>query len=316
LQDITKNTQEKIYLQVFNDGVLVQADTNPTLQIFDADNDSVPIPGFSALTAYDESPAGVYSFLLTPAITNLNRVLEVKWTYSLNGVVATQTEFYQVESVYASSSDIIDFLGFGSTPSELNYHDIKEIQSAEKLARTIVDGYTGQKFINYYGTQEQFGKGADAIEFVEKMIVIDKMYENDILVIDNTVTPVFNQFGFNLELTPTGFGARLIDPGWDVRYDNAYDPNILYYGKFRDNSRYAFQGTIGYKYVPEDIKIATILLVNDILSNDYNWRVKYLSKVDLSEISFEMHKGAFNGTGNLNVDNILDQYRHVNIVII
>ena len=45
-------------------------------------------------------------------------------------------------------------------------------------------------------------------------------------------------------------------------------------------------------------------------------QTQYLKKVDLSEISFEMAGGAFNGTGNITVDNILDQYRHQNIVII
>jgi len=316
LQTITTNTQEKIQLQVFSDGVLTQADTVPTLQIFDADNNSSPIAGFSNLTAYDETPAGIYSFLLTPAITNIARVLQVVWSYRLNGVQATETSFYSVETVYATPDEIIDFLQWGSTPSELNYHDIKEIENAEKLARTIVDGYTGQKFRSYTGFQEVIGIGSDSIELTEKILKIDQFYENDQLMIDYTQNPVYNIFEYDLTITPTNFGVRLYRPEWDISYEGGYDPTILYYGRFRDRSRYRFVGLMGYQYVPEDIKIATILLVNDILSNDYNWRVKYLSKVDLSEISFEMHKGAFNGTGNLNVDNILDQYRHVNIVII
>jgi len=316
LQTITINTQEKIQLQVFSDGVLTQADSLPTLQIFDADNNSSPIAGFSNLNAFDESPAGIYSFLLTPAITNINRVLQVVWSYTIDGVPSTETSYYSVETVYASVDEIIDFLGYGSTPSELNYHDIKEIQSAEKLARTIIDGYTGQKFTTYYGSQEIMGIGADAIELTERILRIDQFFENDQLMIDNTQNPVYNIFGYSLTITPTKFGVRLYNPDWDISYEGGYDPTVLYYGRFRDQSRYKFVGQMGYQYVPEDIKMAAILLVNDILSNDYNWRIKYLSKVDLSEISFEMHKGAFNGTGNLNVDNILDQYRHVNIVII
>ena len=316
MQTITINTQEKIQLQVFSDGVLTQADSLPTLQIFDADNNSSPIAGFSNLNAFDESPAGIYSFLLTPAITNINRVLQVVWGYTIDGVPSTETSYYSVETVYASVDEIIDFLGYGSTPSELNYHDIKEIQSAEKLARTIIDGYTGQKFTTYYGSQEIMGIGADAIELTERILRIDQFFENDQLMIDNTQNPVYNIFGYSLTITPTKFGVRLYNPDWDISYEGGYDPTVLYYGRFRDQSRYKFVGQMGYQYVPEDIKMAAILLVNDILSNDYNWRIKYLSKVDLSEISFEMHKGAFNGTGNLNVDNILDQYRHVNIVII
>ena len=303
-------------MSVYSDGDLTQADSLPTVSIYDADNNQTAISGYLDITATDENNEGLYSILLKPNITNLKRVLEVVWTYDLDGSEAIQTDFYSVETAYASVGEITDFLGFGLEPSDLNYYDPKAIESAEKFARTIVDGYTGQKFSTYYGSQEQYGKGSDALYLTEKMLTIDKVWENDILYLDKTADPVLNGFGFNLELSPTGKILRIINAGWDVRYDNQVDPNVLYYGRFRDNSRYKIQGQIGYKYVPEDIKIATMLLVNDILSNDYNWRNKYLKKVDLSEISFEMAGGAFNGTGNVAVDNILDQYRNVNIVVI
>ena len=316
MQTIANKSQEKIKLQIFNNGVLTQADSIPTLSVFDADNDSAPLTGFSNLTAVDESPRGMYSFLLTPAVTSLNRVLEIRWTYTLGGITTTQIDFYSVESPYSTVSETMDFFGFGSVPSDINYKDPKEIANAEKMARTIIEGFTGIKFYTYYGSQEQFAKGSDAIELTERILNIDKVWENDLLLIDNTVNPVFNNFGFGLEISPTNKAVRIINQGWDVRYDNQVDPNVLYYGRFRDNARYKFQGQMGYKYVPEDIKLASMLLVNDILANDYNWRNKYLAKVDLSEISFEMAKGAFNGTGNIAVDNILEQYRNVNIVII
>jgi hypothetical protein len=41
-----------------------------------------------------------------------------------------------------------------------------------------------------------------------------------------------------------------------------------------------------------------------------------LNDISLSEVSFKMMAGAFNGTGNLLVDNMLDMYRNVGIVII
>lgn len=316
MQIIASKSQEKIEIRIYNDGVLTQADSIPTLSVFDADNDSVPLTGFSNLTAINETPAGVYSFLLTPTLTSLNRVLEVRWTYVLGGITATQIDFYSVESPYSTVSEIIDFFNFGSTPSELNYKNPEEIANAEKMARTIIEGFTGIKFYTYYGSQEVWAKGSDAVEMTERVLKIDKVYENDLLVIDNTQNPVYNTFGFQLDISPTGKQIRIIYPGWDLRYDNQIDPTVLYYGKFRDNSRYKFIGQMGYKYVPEDIKIASMLLSNDILANDYNWRNKYLAKVNLSEISFEMAKGAFNGTGNIAVDNILEQYRNVNIVII
>ena len=315
MQDITRGTQEKIHLNVFNDNVLVQADEPPLVTIYDADNDAYPIPGFTGI-ATDEEPEGIYSYMLTPALTNITRVLKVVWSYTINSVQFTSEDFYRVSQVYATVSDIIDFMGFGSTPYELNYQSPEKITSAEKLARTIIDGYTGQTFTVRHDSQEQFGAGSDACELTEKMLTLDRVWENDILVIDNTIDPAMNTFGFKLEISPTGKAVRILNQGWDVRYDNQVDPLVLYYGRFRAGSRYKFEGQIGYKYVPEDIKIAAMLLVGDILANDFNWRNKYLKKIDLSEISFEMAGGAFNGTGNVTVDNILDQYRTVNIVII
>ena len=312
MQTISKRSQQKIHLNIYSDGVLAQADAVPTIHINDADTGVVLLQA----TTVDEPQTGLYSFFLSSALTQANAMLQVTWSYTLNGLHNQEIEFYQVESVYSEVSEIVDFLGFGAKPSDPNYFDPKSISSAEKIARTIIEGYTGQKFYQYYGSQEQFGKGSDALEMTENMLTIDKVWENDVLLIDNTVNPVFNTFGFPLEISPTGRAVRIINQGWDVRYDNQVDPAVLYYGRFRDNSRYKVQGQIGYRYVPNDIKIASMLLVNDILANDFNWRNKYLAKVNLSEISFEMAGGAFNGTGNVTVDNILDQYRNVNIVII
>ena len=313
MQNIQKGSQEKIYLNVYVDGSLAQADALPTISIVDADTG---VSLVASSTSIDEQPEGIYSWVINQNVTNLNRVIQVTWSYYINGIIATETQFYSIETPYSSITEIVDFLGYGSQSSDLNYHDPKEIGNAEKLARTIIEGYTGIKFYTYYGSQEVFAKGSDALELTEKILNIDKVWENDLLSIDNTVDPVYNNFGFSLEITPTGRAVRIVNAGWDIRYDNQVDPKVLYYGRFRDNSRYKFMGQMGYKYVPEDIKLASMLLVSDILANDYNWRNKYLAKVDLAEISFEMAKGAFNGTGNIAVDNILDQYRNMNIVII
>jgi len=318
LQTINTNSQQKIYLEVYSNGVLSQVDanTNPTLALYDADNDSAPLTGFGSLTGYDETPAGIYSYALTPAVTNKNFVLEARWSYVVGGVTVTQNDFYSIETPYASVGEAMDFLGYSPTPSDANYIDPKSIVNAEKLSRTIIEGYTGIKFYTYYGGQEVYAIGSDTIHLTEKMLTLDQIYENEILVFDQTQNPVYNTFGYSTEISPSGYAIRIWYPGWPDGWNNQMDPVIYPYGRFRDGYLYRFVGQIGYKYVPEDIKLACMLLIQDILSNDYNWRNKYLSKVDLSEISFEMAKGAFNGTGNVAVDNILDQYRKANIVII
>jgi len=258
LQTINTNSQEKIYLEVYSNGVLSQADSLPTLSIYNADSD-VYNPGgvisqtplYTNLNAYDEPATGVYSYQLTPNLTSVNMVLEVVWSYTQNGVSVKTTDYYSIETPYASIPETMDFLGYSGTVGAANYLDPNTIIKTEKMARTIIEGYTGIKFYKYYGFQEIYGIGANTIQLTEKMLSLDQIWENQILVFDGTTSPV-----------------------------------------------------------------SSMLLQQDIMSNDYNWRNKYLSQVNLSEISFKMASGAFNGTGNVMVDNILDQYRKANIVII
>lgn len=323
MQTINTNSQEKIYLQVYDNGVLSQADSLPTLSVFNADSDIYnpggvlsQTPLYTNLSAFDEPQTGMYSFTLTPNMTEINMVLEVQWSYSLGGLDVTQTDFYGIETPYATIPETIDFLGYSPVETDSNYMDPSIIVKTEKMARTIIEGYTGIKFYRYYSGQEIYGIGANTIQLTEKMLSLDQIYENEILVFDNTQTPTYNTFGYNTEISPTGYQIRIWWPGWANGWDNQMDPTIYEYGRFRDRYLYRFVGEIGYKYVPEDIKLASMLLQQDILAKDYNWRNKYLSQVTLSEITLRMAAGAFNGTGNVMVDNILDQYRKANIVII
>jgi len=323
LQTINTNSQEKIYLEVYSNGVLSQADSLPTLSIYNADSD-VYNPGgvisqtplYTNLNAYDEPATGVYSYQLTPNLTSVNMVLEVVWSYTQNGVSVKTTDYYSIETPYASIPETMDFLGYSGTVGAANYLDPNTIIKTEKMARTIIEGYTGIKFYKYYGFQEIYGIGANTIQLTEKMLSLDQIWENQILVFDGTTSPVYNTFGYNTEISPTGYQLRIWYPAWPDGWNNEMDPTIYESGRFRDTYLYRFVGEIGYNYVPEDIKLASMLLQQDIMSNDYNWRNKYLSQVNLSEISFKMANGAFNGTGNVMVDNILDQYRKANIVII
>lgn len=314
MEQIQNGTLQTLVLDIYKNGYLANADGTVLVTIKDADTSASITSG----SAHNAEPAGRYTFDLSPNYTNNNRVLEVVWSYSLNGAQTDQSQFAQIVTPYALVSDITDYYNIGVRPSDPNYYSEEEITMAEQVARTMINNYTMQDFGKRYDSQEIFGSGSDAIELTEKMLSIDKVYENGVLVIDYTSNPSYNVFGYDVELTPTGKAARIkLDNIYaDTRYDNQVDPTILYYGSFRSHTRYKFVGEIGYKYVPQDIKLCAMLLCGDLLSNDASWRTKYLKKVSLSEVSFELGKGAFNGTGNVIVDGILDQYRNINMIVI
>lgn len=313
MQQIHNGTQETVSLEIYKQGQLTDADGAVLVKIKDADDGTILL---SSASATNEQPEGCYSFEITPDLTSENRVLQIIWSYTLSGKSTSQTQYAQVVTPYALVSDIVDYYNIGTKPSEINYYSQSQILSAEQIARTMINNYTSLDFGRRYGFQEIFGSGSDALELTEKMLSVDKIYENETLQVDYTASPAYNVFGYDIELSPTGKVVRIVNTFNNVRYDNQVDPTILYYGKFRDNSRYKIYGEIGYNYVPQDIKLCSLLLVGDLLSNDAAWRTKYLKKVNLAEVTFELAAGAFNGTGNVIVDGILDQYRNYNIVVI
>ena len=219
MQTINTNSQEKIYLEVYNNGVLAQADSLPTLSIYNADSDIYnpggvlsQTPLYTNLNAYDEPQTGIYSFFLNPNITATNMVLEVVWSYSTGGIATTTKDFYTVETPYASIEETMDFLGYSPIVGQPNYLDPNTIIKTEKMARTIIEGYTGVKFFKYYGGQEITAIGSDTIQFTEKMLSLDQIYENEVLVYDNTQNPVLNTFGYATVISPTGYQLRIWYP--------------------------------------------------------------------------------------------------------
>jgi hypothetical protein len=315
VHQIIRGTRDTAELEIYFNNQLINADGDVTVSVFDADYGTPVGPGG---TAFDDPAIGKYTFELDSTYTSLNRVLQVVWTYTVLGKLTTQEDFYESYTPYASVSDIIDYYKFGSRPSDLNFKSQREIQSAEFIARMQIETYTGQSFGRKWGDQEIFGNDSDALELVERMLSVEKLYENGFIAIDYTTDPVSNTFGWDIELTTTNRAIRILNNNNQaaIAYDSSFDPTVQYAGRFRSGYRYKVWGEKGWAYVPQDVRRCTVLLAGDYLSQDSMWRQKYLSKVNLSEISFEMAGGAFNGTGNAVVDQILDQYRNTGIVII
>lgn len=313
MHQILRGTTELAEFEIYSHGQLINADGNVTVSVTDANYGTVVGTGGIAT---NDPAIGKYTFDLDPSYTNLNRVLRVQWNYNVNSKAVSSEDFYEVFTPYATVAKIIDFYNFGTRPSDPNYVSHEEIVQAERIARYQIDTYANQSFGRYYGNQEQFGYDSDAIELVQRMVNIQQMYENGILVIDYTQDPVLNTFGYQIELSPTNKAVRIVKNAQDVIYEGQFDPTILYYGRFREHSRYNFYGEMGWTYVPQDISYCAMKLAGNMLAKDAQWRERYLKKVDLSEISFELADGAFNGTGDVVVDAILDNYRTTGIVII
>ena len=197
MQEIHSGATDKIQLVIYRDGNKIDADGTVTVSIYDAD-DSTNILLTSG-SAYNEPYLGLYSFEINPTITKINRVLKVNWAYSVNSNSTSETNYVEVVTPYATVSDIVDYYGFGTRPQDNNYKSHTQITNIEKLARTVINGYTGQQFSLRYGSQEVVGTGSDGLWLTEPVQSVDSMYENGILMYSaSSGQVIFNNFGFSV----------------------------------------------------------------------------------------------------------------------
>ena len=305
----------KIFLTTYStDGLPSEPSSTPTVTITDAETGSVVTTGTASLI--DSDYEGDYQYELPSSITSSDRVLKATWSYVKNGKNISEVEYIYVTTPYATVDEIISELGFSSRPEDPNYFPYEKIVSAERAARMMIDNELGFSMGKKAKTVSAYGSGADVLVVPERIISFDSITENDKLVID--VSEDYNDFGYNVEITETNYGIRVIPntPGDDVSEEEYYDVLNLRSGQFKDGYRYDINGIFGWAYIPVEIKQCVFLLVNDLLCSDSIWRTKYVKKINSGQMSVEMSSLAFNATGNALVDAILQKFKMIQAVII
>ena len=310
--EIPSNSSFKIDVLVTKNDVSVGADYNPEYQIFDADTNELLESGTSTR---DQNDVGLYYVFLTPSVTAIDRTLKVVWSYELDGQDISGAEYTAIATPYVEVGETVSELGLGSEPQDLNYFPQAKLRAAERLARMQINNYTGRIFAKRLGAQVVYGMGSDTLIFTERMTSFTKVEMIDEVMYDSENN--INSFGYDLELTETGQGLRIKNSSSidvSVYPTSAYGatPNL----KFVNGARYKVYGTLGYEYVPVEVKQAALLLINDNLYNDSLWRQKYIAEFDTGQMSVKLRDSAFTGTGNLVADDLLDTYKITGIVVI
>lgn len=313
MHEIFTNTFHKHDIILYKNNVATDADSLPTVTVYDADTSASIVTGTSI---YEGAP-GQYYYQILPTLSSIDRTLLIQWAYSFNSTSVTENSYAAVVTPYATMPEIISELKIGISPSDENYISPEDILFAERVARVQINNYTNQVFNKSYNDQTVYGMGADSLFLTERMLTVNEIYEDEVLVY-SAITG-YNDLGYDIILSDTGKSIYLLTnslPGSVPRVN--YDNPVLNSkrGRFSDNRRYRVLGTMGWQYVPQDIRAAAVMLVSDYLTNDYQWRNRYLNKVNLTEVSFELNSAAFSSTGNAIVDSILDNYKNIVITVI
>ena len=92
MHQIRRGTTETAEIEIYSNNQLINADGDVTVTVFDADYGTQVGPGG---IAFNDPALGKYTFDLDSTYTSLNRVLQIIWSYSINGKQTSQEDFYE-----------------------------------------------------------------------------------------------------------------------------------------------------------------------------------------------------------------------------
>jgi hypothetical protein len=317
--EILVGTNAPVKHRVFWQGEIVDADSNPTVKLYDITEDpaiSPPINPGTLLTTLNsiklETDQGSYEVYPPLLYTNRPRELKLVWEYQVNGNVVTKSHDLYVIQPYTDLSQAMDALNLGSDYSDPNHKTYQDLLAAERYARKMIENYTQQKFYLYDDIQLAYGAGDDTLPLMYKISELHELTVNDLVLIDNINS--INNLGLDVKISESGYGIRLNRANLldNITYSaNGMIPptvNDISKGIFAKGGAYRVSGKFGWSEIPDAIEIACIELMRDYFSKDKVWRNKYIKSISTFDWQFDYETSTFSGTGNNYVDQLLLPY--------
>jgi hypothetical protein len=249
-----------------------------------------------------DTPPFLYTFSIPLFLTQNDQDLKVEWSFNYVDVDGKTYLFKETTNVsivtpILSLVTIIEILGSTTTNSEA--------MAVERMVRHIISAHTGQNFGLLEGSKLVSGKGGNTIALPARLLELTKV--NGMAVSSKP----YRISGSGWYLTTPDWGV----PGIKADYYGLHEingqisnPNGVALLGFHTGFEYTVEGKWGWYEVPEAIKEAARLLVNDYACNDSVYRDRYLNVVSASDWRVEFNAGAFAQTGNVRADQLLSNF--------
>jgi hypothetical protein len=318
MAEILINSQSPITHKVFWNGDVADADSLPTVSLYDVTVDPAITPAISptqliaTLTSFkDENNPGTYVVNVPYQYTTRNRTLRLDWNYTIDGTNVKRTDEIFVVTPYVDFNHVSD-MDFSTDSSDPRYKSYKELVLAEKYARKVIEQHTGQ---NFYLKDEIFvvyGHDSDILPLPSRIAELFFLYAKDVLLVD-TIEEI-NNWNYDVIVSESGYGIRInrvnmLDNTVYVA-NGMVPPSINDYGNgvFQSGVPYKVYGRFGWEKVPDNVELAAIELMKDYFSKDTMWKNKYVKSISTFDWDFEYTRDAYTGTGNAYADNLLADY--------
>jgi hypothetical protein len=279
------------------------------------------IPGTFVVEVYDGSTllhtfptvaaiTGGYRVQLPFSLVSYDRSFVVKWAFDYTETTTqhyTSETFVEVVTPYVTASE------FAAALPEVDISPA-EFTRLERRIRGVIDNYTGQRFGRYVGTRQTIGSGDTELKVSDRLIRLDNITGANIIYSEaNVASP--GLYTVRGDGWYVGFSAPT--PTGDYVFENVImDPDSVYSRGFRDNFVYNVTGVWGWETVPSQVTEAALILMEDELCPQSEYRDRYLKSISGDGWRYEYVPNAYYGTGSVIADQILAQFRYNTMTVI
>lgn len=287
-REVLLNTTERIYLRIYVGGTLTDSDVTPTVTVWEKGEI------IHATTNATHEGTGVYYVPSSLVDAEVEKDVEYRWSFSVNGTETTKTEKISFVTPYLSLQEIREI--------DSTITDYSRLIAAEQFARFMINQFCGQDFGKRRKTINVHGNDRDRLILPERLVSVDYITENGVPVFDINDVPD----SYVLNISDTSFGLELSN--WS-EYGVVISLPTDTGRTFSRNASYSITGVWGWDDVPAEVGHAAHLLAEDFLCRrDLAWQAKWASDVSGKDWKFSFDKRQFDGTGNSYADRILSPF--------
>lgn len=288
MKELFVNNLSTVDYTIYVNGVATNADGVVTARAFLNNAET-------GTTIVVTSPStGKYTAILPMSFVAGEGSVRVEWSFTLQTNSMVMPEEYEVVTPYASWST---FQGKAS------YADFLD---CERIARKIIDGYTGQTFGKISAIYAVEGIDTNGLKMPRRLLTLTEVrwqdqYTNPEVITAPSPSDGWNEYSWDV----TADGWILRTPRSRRRLDAAYPTRF----SFKRNVSYNVDGVWGYKSVPTNVEEAAKIIIANLLCKDQKYRDKYLESVKANDWDITFMKEAFQGTGSVTADQLLNEFR-------
>lgn len=288
MRELFVNNLSTVDYTIYINGVATNADGPVTAKAFANGSET------GTSISVSSPSTGKYTAILPMSMVAGEGEVRVEWSFTLQTNVMIVSEEYTVVTPYAS---------WTTFQGKASYADFLD---CERIARKIIDAYTGQFFGKISAIYMIEGTDTNGLRMPRRLMSLTEVrwqdqYTNPQVITAPSPSDGWNEYDWDISAD----GWILRTPRSRRKLDMVYPTKF----SFKRNVSYNVNGLWGYKSVPTNIEEAAKIIIANLLCKDQKYRDKYLEEVKASDWDITFMKEAFQGTGSVTADQLLNDYR-------